>query len=80
MSVCLYSRYQATFKGSVIHGGLNHPWYSFDMAPSLDSSDHQGYEPCLGSGIPINLHGLHCYRKGAISNVQFELPVSSGNL
>ena len=24
---------------------------------------------CLGSGIPINLHGLHCYREGAISNI-----------
>ena len=25
------------------------------MAPSLDSSDHQDYETCLGLGIPINL-------------------------
>ena len=24
---------------------------------------------CLGSGIPINLHGLHCYREGAVSKV-----------
>ena len=37
------------------------------MAPSQDASDQQDYEPCLGSGIPINLYftgkGPHPRRK-----------------